>query len=193
MSIAPARMIERPRRRVAADREACVVEVTEGSPPTLFHAGETLRLERLPVGSRIVYPPPPLKGLAGPDDPTSAKTSVTSGSVFSTFVTRWTTVSMSLAVEPGGHHAIHRVAAATADAHDLDAGSCADLIVERQPQHVVLCVGGSLSMISHVRVLLPRSGARNPIDQKNSLKRVRSRPATRPNAPALTARADSPA
>jgi hypothetical protein len=66
MSIAPARarMIERPRRRVAAEREACVVEVTEGSPPTLFHAGETLRLERLPVGSRIVYPPPPLKGLA---------------------------------------------------------------------------------------------------------------------------------
>jgi hypothetical protein len=66
VSIAPARarMIERPRRRVAAEREACVVEVTEGSPPTLFHAGETLRLERLPVGSRIVYPPPPLKGLA---------------------------------------------------------------------------------------------------------------------------------
>jgi hypothetical protein len=66
MTITPARarMIERPRRRVAAEREACVVEVTEGSPPTLFHAGETLRLERLPVGSRIVYPPPPLKGLA---------------------------------------------------------------------------------------------------------------------------------
>jgi lactate racemase len=66
MSLAPtpARMIERPRRRVAAEREACVVEVTEGSPPTLFHAGESLRLERLPVGSRIIYPPPPLKGLA---------------------------------------------------------------------------------------------------------------------------------
>jgi lactate racemase len=66
VSVAPAhaRMIERPRRRVAAEREACVVEVTEGSPPTLFHAGESLRLERLPVGSRIVYPPPPLKGLA---------------------------------------------------------------------------------------------------------------------------------
>jgi len=57
-------MIERPKRRVAAERDACVVEVTEGSPPTLFHAGESLRLERLPVGSRIVYPPPPLKGLA---------------------------------------------------------------------------------------------------------------------------------
>src|SRR6185503_12455723 len=65
MSIAPARMIERAhRRRAAAEREACVVEVHEGSPPTLFHAGETFRLERLPVGSRIVYPPPPLNGLA---------------------------------------------------------------------------------------------------------------------------------
>src|SRR4051794_504552 len=65
MSIAPARMIERAhRRRAAAEREACVVEVHEHSPPTLFHSGESLRLERLPVGSRIVYPPPPLNGLA---------------------------------------------------------------------------------------------------------------------------------
>jgi hypothetical protein len=66
MTIAPARMIERAgsRRRVAAEREACVVEVGPKSPPTLFHAGESLRLERLPVGSRIVYPPPPLSGLA---------------------------------------------------------------------------------------------------------------------------------
>jgi hypothetical protein len=62
-----ARMIERAGTRrvhVADEREACVVEVTDRSPPTLFHAGESLRLERLPVGSRIVYPPPPLKGLA---------------------------------------------------------------------------------------------------------------------------------
>jgi lactate racemase len=65
MTIAPARMIERAqRRRVAAEREACVVEVGPKSPPTLFHSGESMRLERLPVGSRIVYPPPPLKGLA---------------------------------------------------------------------------------------------------------------------------------
>src|SRR3954463_4764864 len=57
-------MIERSKRRhPAAEREACVVEVHEHSPPTLFHSGETFRLERLPVGSRIVYPPPPLKGL----------------------------------------------------------------------------------------------------------------------------------
>ena len=60
------------RRRPATEREACVVEVTEGSPPTLFHAGESLRLERLPVGSRIVYPPPPMKGLADPSAAISA-------------------------------------------------------------------------------------------------------------------------
>ncbi len=57
-------MIERHRRAPGAEREACIVEVTESSPPTVFHAGETFRLERLPVGSRIVYAPPPLKGLA---------------------------------------------------------------------------------------------------------------------------------
>jgi len=38
----------------AAQREACVVEVNESSPPVLFHAGESMRLERLPVGSRIM-------------------------------------------------------------------------------------------------------------------------------------------
>src|SRR3954466_2651152 len=68
MSIAPTRMIERAKRRQpAAEREACVVEVHENSPPTLFHSGESFRLERLPVGSRIVYPPPPLKGLIDVD------------------------------------------------------------------------------------------------------------------------------
>ena len=68
MSIAPTRMIERSKRRhPAAEREACVVEVHENSPPTLFHSGESFRLERLPVGSRIVYPPPPLKGLIDVD------------------------------------------------------------------------------------------------------------------------------
>jgi len=53
--------------RFAAQREACVVEVTEKSPPVLFHSGESLRLERLPIGSRIVYAPAPLAGLADPE------------------------------------------------------------------------------------------------------------------------------
>ena len=57
--------IERTGRRTGvAGRAANVVEITEKSPPTLFHSGEQLRLERLPVGSRVVYPPPPLPGLA---------------------------------------------------------------------------------------------------------------------------------
>ena len=73
VSIAPTRMIERTKRRQpAAEREACVVEVHENSPPTLFHSGESFRLERLPVGSRIVYPPPPLKGLIDVDAAISA-------------------------------------------------------------------------------------------------------------------------
>ena len=64
-------MVERVRprlhRRAAADREACVVRVDESFPPTLFHHGDAFRLERLPVGSRVVYPPPPMKGLADVD------------------------------------------------------------------------------------------------------------------------------
>src|SRR3954449_1557347 len=73
MSIAPTRMIERSKRRQpAAEREACVVEVHENSPPTLFHSGESFRLDGLPVGSRIVSPPPPLKGLIDVDAAISA-------------------------------------------------------------------------------------------------------------------------
>ncbi len=57
-------MIERATRRAATRRGSSVVEVTEHSPPTLFHSGEQMRLERLPVGSRVVHPPPPVPGLA---------------------------------------------------------------------------------------------------------------------------------
>ncbi len=41
-------------------RPGFVLEVDRSTPPTLFHHGEGFRLERLPVGSRIVYPPEPL-------------------------------------------------------------------------------------------------------------------------------------
>jgi hypothetical protein len=44
-----------------------VVEVDRNSPPTLFHFGEGVRLERLPLGSRIVYPPDPVEPIAHPE------------------------------------------------------------------------------------------------------------------------------
>jgi hypothetical protein len=64
---APA-LLERTRQpsRAALQRESCVVELAERSPPVLFHAGESLRLERLPAGARVVYAPPPLPGVADP-------------------------------------------------------------------------------------------------------------------------------
>ncbi|HZD65445.1 MAG TPA: lactate racemase domain-containing protein [Acidimicrobiales bacterium] len=48
-------------------RPGFVLEVDRSSPPTLFWHGEGFRLERLPVGSRIVYPPEPVAALADPD------------------------------------------------------------------------------------------------------------------------------
>src|SRR5947207_5245791 len=49
-------------------RPGFVLEVDRSTPPTLFWHGEGFRLERLPVGSRIVYPPEALEPLADPDD-----------------------------------------------------------------------------------------------------------------------------
>ena len=41
-------------------RPGFVLEVDRSTPPTLFMHGEGFRLEKLPVGSRVVYPPEPL-------------------------------------------------------------------------------------------------------------------------------------
>ncbi|MGH2768777.1 MAG: lactate racemase domain-containing protein [Actinomycetota bacterium] len=41
-------------------RPGFVLEVDERTPPILFHYGEGFRLERLPLGSRVVYPPEPV-------------------------------------------------------------------------------------------------------------------------------------
>jgi hypothetical protein len=38
-------------------RPGFVLEVDRSTPPTLFWHGERFRLERLPVGSRVIYPP----------------------------------------------------------------------------------------------------------------------------------------
>ena len=48
-------------------RPGYVLEVDRSTPPTLMWHGETFRLERLPVGSRVVYAPEPLEPLADPD------------------------------------------------------------------------------------------------------------------------------
>ena len=49
-------------------RPGIVVEVDRSTPPVLFHHGESLRLERLPVGARVVYPNEPLEALERVDD-----------------------------------------------------------------------------------------------------------------------------
>ncbi|MGH9182217.1 MAG: lactate racemase domain-containing protein [Acidimicrobiales bacterium] len=48
-------------------RPGFVLDVDRSTPPTLFHHGEGFRLERLPVGSRVVYPAEPLPVLRDPD------------------------------------------------------------------------------------------------------------------------------
>jgi hypothetical protein len=48
-------------------RPGAVIEVDRTTPPMLFHFGEGVRLERLPAGSRVVYPPDPLRPLAHPE------------------------------------------------------------------------------------------------------------------------------
>jgi lactate racemase len=48
-------------------RPGFVLEVDRSTPPTLMWHGEGFRLERLPVGSRVVYAPEPLEGLVDPD------------------------------------------------------------------------------------------------------------------------------
>ena len=48
-------------------RPGAVIEVDRNTPPTLFHHGEGVRLERLPLGSRIVYAPDPMEPVAHPE------------------------------------------------------------------------------------------------------------------------------
>ncbi len=48
-------------------RPGFVLETDRSTPSTLFWHGESFRLEKLPVGSRIIYPPEPLKALEDPD------------------------------------------------------------------------------------------------------------------------------
>jgi hypothetical protein len=48
-------------------RPGFILEVDRSTPPTLFWHGEGFKLEKLPVGSRVIYPPEPLPALKDPD------------------------------------------------------------------------------------------------------------------------------
>src|SRR5581483_5599988 len=56
-----------PQGEAPVSRPGYVLEVDRSTPPVLFHHGEGFSLERLPVGSRVIYPPEPVKALADPD------------------------------------------------------------------------------------------------------------------------------
>src|SRR5947208_9350035 len=44
-------------------RPGLVLEVDERTPPLIVHQGEGFRLQRFPLGSRVIYPPDPLPGI----------------------------------------------------------------------------------------------------------------------------------
>ncbi len=48
-------------------RPGFVLEIDERTPPLLFHHGESFRLEKLPLGTRVVYPPEALPGIRDVD------------------------------------------------------------------------------------------------------------------------------
>ncbi|MFP5377399.1 MAG: lactate racemase domain-containing protein, partial [Acidimicrobiia bacterium] len=48
-------------------RPGFVLDVDRSTPPILFWHGEQFRLERLPAGARVIYPPEPVAPLDDPD------------------------------------------------------------------------------------------------------------------------------
>ncbi|MGH9154176.1 MAG: lactate racemase domain-containing protein [Acidimicrobiales bacterium] len=48
-------------------RPGFVLDVDRSTPPVLFWHGEQFRLERLPAGARVIYPPEPVAPLGDPD------------------------------------------------------------------------------------------------------------------------------
>lgn len=49
-------------------RPGFVLDVDERTPPLLIHQGEGFRLEKLPLGSRVIYPPDSLPGIRNTDE-----------------------------------------------------------------------------------------------------------------------------
>jgi len=50
-----------------SSRRGLVLEVDRTTPPILFHHGEGFRFEKLPVGSRIIYPNEPIEPIENVD------------------------------------------------------------------------------------------------------------------------------
>ena len=48
-------------------RPGFVLDVDRSTPPILFHHGEGFRLERLPLGAKVIYPPDSLPGIRDVD------------------------------------------------------------------------------------------------------------------------------
>ena len=44
-------------------RPGFVLEVDERTPPLLVHEGEGFRMQKFPLGTRVVYPPDALPGI----------------------------------------------------------------------------------------------------------------------------------
>ena len=53
---------------VDLDKEKLVTYVEDRKARYAFHSGESFRYERLPLGTRVIYPPPPLPGIADLDE-----------------------------------------------------------------------------------------------------------------------------
>jgi nickel-dependent lactate racemase len=55
------------RTRIPSSREECIVTIDRKSKPRVLAFGEDFLYEKLPVGTRVIYPPPPLDPLPDPD------------------------------------------------------------------------------------------------------------------------------
>src|SRR5207248_5075873 len=54
-------------RELDMSRPGFVLEVDERTPPLLVHEGEGFRVQKFPLGSRVIYPPDSLPGLPDPN------------------------------------------------------------------------------------------------------------------------------
>jgi len=60
-------MASGPAEQFELDKEKLVTYVDDRSARYAFHSGESFRYERLPLGTRVIYPPPPLPPLPDVD------------------------------------------------------------------------------------------------------------------------------